>query len=145
LNAEQIDIVTSHIDRKDALVPGAVVGAQGEDGNGSALRHEFSASSISTINKSLDESLEAFAERRLEESYPYLIVDARYERVREGGVIRSQAVLIAVGVDGEGRRQTLAVDLANRESRSSWRDFLSRLKARGLAASNWWSATIMKG
>jgi putative transposase len=95
--------------------------------------HEFSASSISAINKSLDESLKAFAERRLEESYPYLILDARYERVREGGVICSQAVLIAVGVDDEGRRQILAVDLANRESRSSWRDFLSRLKARGLA------------
>lgn len=94
--------------------------------------HEFSASSISVINKSLDEGLKAFAERRLEESYPYLIVDARYERVREGGVIRSQAVLIAVGVDAEGRRQILAVDLANRESRSSWRDFLSGLKARGL-------------
>jgi putative transposase len=95
--------------------------------------HEFSASSISAINKSLDESLKAFAERRLEESYPYLILDARYERVREGGVICSQAVLIAVGVDAEGRRQILAVDLANRESRSSWRDFLSGLKARGLA------------
>jgi putative transposase len=95
--------------------------------------HEFSASSISTINKSLDENLKAFAERRLEESYPYLILDARYERVREGGVIRGQAVLIAVAVDAEGRRQILAVDLANRESRSSWRDFLSGLKARGLA------------
>jgi putative transposase len=95
--------------------------------------HEFSAASISTINKSLDESLKAFAERQLEESYPYLILDARYERVREGGVIGSQAVLLAVGVDAEGRRQILAVDLANRESRSSWRDFLSGLKARGLA------------
>jgi putative transposase len=95
--------------------------------------HEFSAASISTINKSLDESLKAFAERQLEESYPYLILDARYERVREGGVIGSQAVLLAVGVDAEGRRQILAVDLANRESRSSWRDFLSGLKGRGLA------------
>jgi putative transposase len=43
--------------------------------------------------------------------------------VREGGVITNQAVLIAVAVDGEGRRQVLAVELANRESRSSWRDF----------------------
>jgi putative transposase len=94
--------------------------------------HEFSASSISAINKSLDESLKAFAERRLEESYPYLILDARYEKVRESGVIRSQAVQIAVAVDTEGRRQILAVELANRESRSSWRDFLSGLKARGL-------------
>ena len=94
--------------------------------------HEFSASSISQVNKSLDAALTAFSERRLAEPYPYLILDARYERVREGGVIASQAVLIAVAVDGEGRRQVLAVDLANRESRSSWRDFLLALKQRGL-------------
>jgi putative transposase len=94
--------------------------------------HEFSASSISQINKSLDQALSAFANRRLSEPYPYLILDARYERVREGGVITSQAVLIAVAVDGEGRRQVLSVDLANRESRSSWRDFLLALRQRGL-------------
>jgi len=94
--------------------------------------HEFSASAISQINKTLDEALTAFARRRLAEPYPYLILDARYERVREGGVIQSQAVLIAVAVDGEGRRQVLAVELANRESRSSWKDFLLDLKGRGL-------------
>ena len=53
--------------------------------------------------------------------------------MREAGVIASQAVLVAVAVDEDGRRQILAVELANRESRSSWRDFLSGLKARGLA------------
>jgi putative transposase len=95
--------------------------------------HSFSASSISAINKSLDESVKAFAERRLTEDYPYLILDARCEKVREGGIIVSQAVLVAVAVDGDGRRRILAVDLASRESRSSWRDFLSGLKARGLA------------
>jgi putative transposase len=94
--------------------------------------HSFSASSISAANKKLDAGLRAFAERRLTEAYPYLILDARYERVREAGVIVSQAVLIAVAVDGEGRRQVLAVELANRESRSSWRDFLLGLKRRGL-------------
>lgn len=55
--------------------------------------HSFSASAISAINKSLDEGLRAFAERRLSENYPYLILDARYEKVREAGVIVSQAVL----------------------------------------------------
>ena len=94
--------------------------------------HSFSASAISAVNKSLDEALHKFAERRLDEPFPYLILDARYEKVREGGIISSQAVLIAVAVDGEGRRQVLAVELANRESRSSWRDFLSGLKQRGL-------------
>ena len=47
-------------------------------------------------------------------------------------MILSQAVLIAIGIDWDGRRQVLAVELANRESRSSWRDFLLALKARGL-------------
>ena len=53
--------------------------------------HSFSASAISEINVRLDEGLAQFAGRRLDEAYPYLIVDARYERVREEGVIRSQA------------------------------------------------------
>ena len=94
--------------------------------------HSFSASAISAVNKSLDEALRRFAERRLDEAFPYLIIDARYEKVREAGIIVSQAVLIAIAVDGEGRRQVIGVDLANRESRTSWRDFLSGLRERGL-------------
>jgi len=95
--------------------------------------HEFSASTISRLNQSLDEELEKFAGRRLEEAYPYLILDARYEKVREDGVIRSQAVMIAIGVDWEGRRNVLAVEMANRESLSSWKEFCLGLKARGLS------------
>ena len=64
--------------------------------------HSFSASAVSGVVKKLDRQLEAFAQRRLEEPYRYLILDARYEKVREGGVIRSQAVLVAVG---RGRRR----------------------------------------
>jgi putative transposase len=94
--------------------------------------HSFSASSISAINQRLDEALAQFARRGLAEAFPYLILDARYERVREAGVISSQAVLIAIGIDWDGRRQVLAVELANRGSRSSWRDFLLALRARGL-------------
>jgi putative transposase len=94
--------------------------------------HNFSASAVSAVVKKLDTSLKAFAERRLKEPYPYLILDARYERVREDGVIASQAVLIAIAVDWEGRRQVIGVELANRESRSSWKEFLLGLKGRGL-------------
>ncbi len=72
--------------------------------------YRFSASTISNIVKRLNGRLQAFAGRRLTEPFPYLIVDARYERVREGGVIVSQAVLIALGIDWEGRRQVLAPD-----------------------------------
>lgn len=95
--------------------------------------HAFSASTISQINKGLDAALARFAHRPLEEAYPYLILDARYEKVRLDGVIRSQAVLIAIGINWEGRRQVLAVELANRESATSWKDFVRRLKERGLA------------
>ena len=94
--------------------------------------HEFSASAISTINKRLDEELHRFMDRSLEEEFPYLILDARYEKVRENGVIRSRAVLVALGVDWEGRRQVLGVELANRESATSWKEFLLKLKSRGL-------------
>jgi putative transposase len=95
--------------------------------------YEFSASAISQINQQMDEELEKFANRRLEEEYPYLILDARYEKVRESGVIRSQAVLMAIGVNWEGRRSILGVELANRETKTSWREFLVRLKDRGLS------------
>jgi putative transposase len=94
--------------------------------------HEFSSASISRIVAALDEELERFSRRRLEEDYPYLVLDARYEKVREEGTVRSQAVLIAIGIDWEGRRNVLAVDLANRESASSWKEFLSALRDRGL-------------
>lgn len=95
--------------------------------------HEFSASTISRINHRLDEELAKFAQRRLEEAYPYLILDARYEKVREDGVIRSQAVMVAIGIDWEGRRCILAVELANRESLTSWKEFALALKQRGLS------------
>jgi putative transposase len=94
--------------------------------------HAFSASAISAVNKTMDESLERFAKRPLEEAYPYLVLDARYEKVRQDGVIRSQAVQIAIGINDEGRRQILAVELANRESQTSWKDVLLALKSRGL-------------
>jgi len=94
--------------------------------------HEFSASAVSRVNKTLDESLRKFAERPLEESYPYLILDARYERVREQGIVRRRAVLVAIAVNWDGRRSVLGVELANRESTTSWREFLAGLARRGL-------------
>ena len=94
--------------------------------------HEFSASTVSRINKKLDTELKKFADRKLEEPYPYLILDARYEKVREDGVIRSRAVQIAIGINWDGRRCVLGVELANRESASSWKTFLEGLRSRGL-------------
>jgi putative transposase len=94
--------------------------------------HEFSASTVSEMVQKLDEELDAFAHRHLGEEYPYLILDARYEKVRERGTVRSQAVLIAIGINREGRRCVLGVELANRESTTSWKDLLQGLRQRGL-------------
>ncbi len=95
--------------------------------------HEFSASAVSRMNKTLDEELKSFANRKLEVEYPYLVMDARYEKVRQNGVVRDCAVLVAVGINWDGRREILGVEQANRESASSWKDFLLGLKKRGLS------------
>lgn len=86
--------------------------------------HKFSASAVSSIAKRLDEQLSQFACRKLEDPFPYLILDARYEKVRDGGAIRSRAVLIAIGIDWDGRRQILGV--ASRAARviEKWRENL---------------------
>lgn len=104
--------------------------AEGQGHHRSVCGHSFSASAI---NKGLDGALARFAERPLAEPYPYLILDARYEKVRDAGVIQPLAILIAIGINWEGQRQVLAVELANRESQSSWKEFLLRLKQRGLS------------
>jgi putative transposase len=94
--------------------------------------HAFSASTVSAMNVRLDQELSQFAGRRLETEYPYLILDARYEKVRLDGVIRSQAVLVAIGINWDGRREVLGVEMANRESLNSWKEFLEGLRRRGL-------------
>jgi putative transposase len=94
--------------------------------------HSFAASSISAINQRLEQRLGQFAGRPLPEAFRYLMVDARYARVREARVMVSHDVPIAIGIDWDGRGKILGVELANRESRSSWSDFLHGLKARGL-------------
>jgi putative transposase len=94
--------------------------------------HEFSSATISRMVQTLDEELGKFAQCRLEEPYPYLIVDARYEKVREDGAVRSQAVLIAIGINWEGRRNVLAVELAQRETACSWKELLVGLRKRSL-------------
>lgn len=93
----------------------------------------FSASTVSGLCSQMDESLKKFASRHLEEEHPYLILDARYEKVRIGGIVQPQAVMIALGVNWDGRREVLAVELANRESSTSWKEFLLKLKERGLS------------
>ena len=92
----------------------------------------FSASTISHINASLDGMLRHFAERKLDEAYPYLVSTRATKKVRLDGVIQTQAVLVAIGINWDDRRWVLRVELSNRESRSSWSTFVKGLKARGL-------------
>ena len=66
----------------------------------------------------------------MEEPYPYLILDARYEKVREDGAVRGQAVLVSMGINRKGRRTVLAVELAHRESISSLRQLMLSLRQR---------------
>ena len=82
--------------------------AQGQGGDRGLCGHGFSASSISAINKSLDEGLRAFADRRLTEKLPLSDPRCALREGARGGVIVSQAVLVAVAVDEDGRRQILA-------------------------------------
>jgi putative transposase len=91
----------------------------------------LSSTQVSRAAKLLDDELEAWRERDLG-ACPYLILDARYEKVREGGIVRDAAVLTAVGVDPDGRRRLLGVSCALSEAEVHWRGFLDGLVARGL-------------
>jgi putative transposase len=92
-----------------------------------------SASTVSRLTKRLDEDLARWRNRRLVEPYPYLIVDARYERVRQNERIESQGVLVISGVSGKGQRDILGVAVANTESETSWTEIFRDLNRRGLS------------
>ncbi|GAG86890.1 unnamed protein product [marine sediment metagenome] len=68
----------------------------------------------------MDEEIAFWRNRPLKKNYPYLIIDARYEKVRKQDKVVSQGVLIILGVDEDGYREILAVDLANTETEESW-------------------------
>jgi transposase-like protein len=92
---------------------------------------EISSSDVSRATKLLDEELTNWRTRPLGAS-KYLILDARYEKVREAGCVRDCAVLVAIGVDGEGHRSILGVSVSLSEAEVHWREFLKSLLARGL-------------
>lgn len=92
---------------------------------------EVSSTDVSRATKLLDEELEKWRNRPLGE-VPYLQMDARYEKVREGGSVVSGAVLVAVGVLADGRRSILGVSVSLSEAEVHWRNFLQRLKERGI-------------
>jgi transposase-like protein len=92
---------------------------------------EVTSSQVSRATAALDQELEKWRHRPLG-SFAYLIVDARYEKVRIDGVVRSCAVLIALGIDAAGQRSVLGVSARLSEAEVHWREFLASLQARGL-------------
>ncbi len=91
----------------------------------------ISSSLVSQAAAQLDEQLAKWRERPLGE-YPYLFLDAYYEQVREDGQVRHLAILVAVGVNPEGKREILGVSVSLSEHEVHWRAFLESLKQRGL-------------
>jgi putative transposase len=92
---------------------------------------EISSSDVSRATALLDEQLSQWRTRPLGQ-VKYLILDARYEKIRQGGCVVDCAVLIAIGVDAEGRRSVLGVSVSLSEAEVHWREFFKSLLQRGL-------------
>jgi len=94
----------------------------------------FSKSTVSHLAAGLDSELEAWSKRRLEaEAYPYLFVDARYEKARVDGRVVSQGVLVVSGVREDGFREIVTVEVADTESEATYQELFRSLKRRGLS------------
>src|SRR5215218_5570028 len=98
-----------------------------------SLGLRISRSEVSRVCALLDEQVETFRQRPLEGDYPYLWLDGKAEKVRDGGRVVNKCVVIAYGVHESGRREILGIDVGESETEAFWREFLKSLIARGLA------------
>ncbi len=101
----------------------------------------ISKSQVSRFCEEIDERVQAFLTRPIEGDWPYLWIDATYLKVRQAGRIVSVAVIVAVGVNGDGRREVLGMDVAPPRRRSSGPSSCASWPAAACGASNWWSPT----
>jgi transposase-like protein len=92
----------------------------------------ISKSQVSRLCEEIDEKVEAFLDRPIEGDWPYLWIDATYVKVRQNGRIVSVAVIIAVGVNSDGRREVLGMEIGASEAEPFWTGFLRKLARRGL-------------
>lgn len=92
----------------------------------------FSKSAVSRLMQELDPMIKQWRSRQLRERYAYLISDACYFYIRENKKVVSMPLLVSIGIDEEGRRDILGVDMAVSESEEAWREHHRKLKARGL-------------
>jgi putative transposase len=97
-----------------------------------SLGLRISKSEVSRIAGLLDEQVQAFRERPLEGRYPYLFVDAKVEKVRDGGRVQRKCVVVAHAVHETGRREIIGLDIGEAETEAFWTEFLRSLVARGL-------------
>ncbi len=93
---------------------------------------EFSRQTVSNLTEKLDEQVQTWAERPLEEEYPFILADAMRINVRRQGAVRSTQALIVVGINKDGYREILGFKIALRETGESWKELFEELKARGL-------------
>jgi len=98
-----------------------------------SLGLRISRSEVSRVCAGLDEQVEAFRTRPLEGRYPYLWLDAKVEKVRDGGRVVRKCLVIAHGVHESGRREVIGIDCGECETEAFWRSFLRSLVKRGLA------------
>src|ERR1700691_1097445 len=91
-----------------------------------------SKSQVSRLCEEIDERVNAFLDRPIEGDWPYLWIDATYVKVRQNGRIVSVATIIAVGVNNDGRREILGLDIGPSEAETFWTEFLRKLRRRGL-------------
>ena len=92
----------------------------------------ISKSSVSELCKDLDKAVHEFKDRPLEGEYPFLIVDATYFKVRENHRVVSKALMIALAINGKGKREIAGFEIYDCENRNNWYDFFMRLQSRGL-------------
>ena len=92
----------------------------------------ISKSQVSGLCEEIDERVKAFLDRPIEGDWPYLWIDATYVKVRQNGRIVSVAVIVAVGVNADGRREVLGMDIGPSEAETFWTGFLRKLARRGL-------------
>jgi len=91
-----------------------------------------SKSQVSRLCQEIDERVKVFLDRPIEGDWPYLWIDATYMKVRQQGRVVSVAVIIAVGANGDGRREVLGLDIGPSEAETFWTAFLRKLARRGL-------------
>jgi transposase-like protein len=92
----------------------------------------ISKSQVSRLCEEIDERVHAFLDRPIEGDWPYLWIDATYVKVRQAGRIVSVAVIVAVGVNTDGKREVLGMDIGASEAETFWTEFLRKLTRRGL-------------